>query len=97
MKSFQDFLNNQEYRTGWDETAYGLLNWGSGRPDKKTPRQWAAEMIKKIEIMSKQPRLQGALDAMKTFLKNGEIDYLGTSGFDIHTNDENRPSPFSAN
>ena len=100
MLTFKRYLESKnissEFITGWDETAYGLKNWGV-HPNKKTPQQWAAEMIEKITQMGKiDDRLKGSISALKKFLKDGHIEYLGTS-LDSHDSDENRPSPFSSN
>jgi hypothetical protein len=84
----------EEYNKGWDETAYGLKNWTK---KDEAPEEWARRLIAKIEKLPLDPRLAGSLAALKKFLQDGSIEYIGTSTGYYDDPGSKRPSPFSSN
>jgi len=98
MITWKQFIEGQSwdgitrYYQGWDEIVHGLKNWGSGA--KKTPQQWAREMIDKLDQMGiTDEHRRGAYLALKKFLSSGRVEYIGSS----YLSDNPHRSPFSAN
>lgn len=102
MITFSKFLEtklsqNTDYVIGWDEIVPAFHKWT--RKDI-TPEQWALNMITKLAeqqptTASQDYRLQGNKDALASFLRNGQLDYIGTKGH--YDSDPSSPSPFSSN
>ena len=100
MKTFQQFIESKmnpndmnQYAHGWDDTVYALKDWGLKNPPKETPQEYCQRNIMKLkQISDNHPYTKGALEAMESFLKNGKIDYIGTS----YTGNTDQ-SPFSIN
>jgi len=85
-----------QYVNGYDGAVHALKNWTDPHI---TLKEWATQLLEKLESVSnKDLYQQGAIDALKKYLKDGEIDFIGTLRLNADRQDnEERQSPFSKN